>query len=130
MILEHKFLFWYYIIEIKFERKIKLKKIISLILAAVIMISFGVTAFAQTNETNINGSNWMSALNGENPVTAINMPGTHDSASKNALPFNAVTSTQNKTILEQLYAGVRYLDIRLELTKSGELNVIHGISHC
>ena len=107
-----------------------MKKIISLIIAAVMMISFGVTAFAQTNETNINGSNWMSALNGEELVTAINMPGTHDSASKNALPFNVVTSTQNKTIIEQLYAGVRYLDIRLELTKRDEINVVHGISQC
>ena len=30
----------------------------------------------------INGANWMSGLCSDLPITAINMPGTHDSATK------------------------------------------------
>ena len=107
-----------------------MKKIISFLIAAVMIISVGITAFAQNEKTDIDGSNWMSALDSNQLITSINIPGTHDSASKNAMPFNALSSTQNKTIAQQLYSGVRYLDIRLELTKKGDINVIHEISDC
>lgn len=64
----------------------------------------------------INGANWMSGLCSDLPITAINMPGTHDSATK-YVRFKPICNTQNLTIEEQLQIGVRYLDMRFELKR-------------
>ncbi len=76
----------------------------------------------------INGSNWMSAIDGNTPITALNIPGTHDSATKYC-DFSLFSQTQSLTIEEQLYAGVRYFDMRFSL-KNGEFVCAHSISDC
>lgn len=48
-------------------------------------------------------------------ITSLTIPGTHDSATMNA-DANAVSRTQSLTVAEQLYAGVRYFDIRLKMS--------------
>ncbi|MGN1194936.1 MAG: phosphatidylinositol-specific phospholipase C domain-containing protein [Acutalibacteraceae bacterium] len=92
----------------------KQKRLISLILTVLLVFSIGVTGLAAAEEQ-IDGSNWMSAIDGEKKITAITIPGTHDSATVNA-DANAVSRTQSLTIAEQLYAGVRYFDIRLKMS--------------
>ena len=47
----------------------------------------------------INGANWMSGLCSDLPITAVNMPGTHDSATK-YVRFKPICNTQNLTIEE------------------------------
>lgn len=80
------------------------------------------------NKAMINGSNWMSAIDGATSITALNVPGTHDSATKYCA-FSLFSQTQSLTIEEQLYAGVRYFDMRFRL-KNGEFICAHSISDC
>lgn len=77
----------------------------------------------------INGANWMSGLCSNLPITAINMPGTHDSATK-YVRFAPICNTQNLTIEEQLQIGVRYLDMRFELKGGRKLVAVHSIADC
>lgn len=66
---------------------------------------------------------WMSTLDDEVPLSALSIPGTHDScAYTSTWPF---ISTQNMSIKKQLYAGVRYFDFRLGLV-ADELQMVHG----
>ncbi|MGA9637853.1 phosphatidylinositol-specific phospholipase C [Flavobacterium sp.] len=58
-----------------------------------------------------NMSNWMGALDETKSLTALSIPGTHDSGALHE-PFFGTTVCQTLTIDEQLKAGVRYLDIR------------------
>jgi len=57
------------------------------------------------------------------------MPGTHDSGtytfSKSKL-FSAAGLTQNVDIYEQLSRGMRYLDVRVASSPSGETAIYHG----
>ncbi|HVE96249.1 MAG TPA: phosphatidylinositol-specific phospholipase C [Pseudonocardiaceae bacterium] len=59
----------------------------------------------------ISYSSWMSDLPGDVSVTAMSIPGTHDSACTEG-PLG-VAKTQNLDIPEQLNAGIRFIDIRL-----------------
>ena len=95
----------------------KTNRIISLVLAVLLIFSLGITGFATDSESKVCGSNWMSAVDGKKRITALTVPGTHDSATANA-DLNAVSKTQSLSITGQLYAGVRYFDIRLK--KSGD----------
>ncbi|KAK3672406.1 hypothetical protein LTR78_007713 [Recurvomyces mirabilis] len=66
---------------------------------------------------------WMSKLDDDNNISALTIPGTHDSAAfTNSWPF---IQTQNKTIMEQLNAGIRYFDLRCGLRDDG-LEMVHG----
>ena len=59
--------------------------------------------------------NWMADLPDETPVSLINIPGTHDSATYAAriLQFRKLSKCQTWDISEQLQAGIRYLDLRI-----------------
>lgn len=104
----------------------KAKRIISIVLTALIIFSVAVTAFA-AEEAAVSGSNWMSAIDGEKKITAITVPGTHDSATANA-DFNSASRTQSLSVTGQLYAGVRYFDIRLKLSK-GTFYSVHSLAY-
>lgn len=103
-----------------------MKKTLAVILALLIL-SFSVLTFSAENG-GINGSNWQSAVDGSLPITAINMPGTHDSAAR-YLYFSTRARTQSLSVLQQLYAGVRYLDVRLALSGNSIL-AMHGVLNC
>ena len=76
----------------------------------------------------INGANWMSGLCSDLPITAINMPGTHDSATK-YVRFKPICNTQNLTIEEQLQIGVKNqkAQIRAFQTRSALFTVIYWV---
>ncbi len=62
------------------------------------------------------GSNWMQRLPNDKPISRVAMPGTHDAGTA-SLPESGLTHmghTQNFTITEQLYDGIRAFDIRLK----------------
>lgn len=74
------------------------------------------------------GKNWMSEINPRLKITRINIPGSHNSAAK-YIPLSFFARCQSLTILEQLEAGIRYLDIRLRLNQEG-FNLAHGFLNC
>lgn len=103
-----------------------MKKASAIILSAIILIASAISVSALSG--NINGANWMSSLNGSVPITAINIPGTHDSATQ-YVSFSRFARTQSMSILQQLYSGVRYLDIRLKI-KSNSIIAVHSVATC
>lgn len=68
---------------------------------------------------------WMSALPGNLPLSALSMPGTHDSGARYDVIVPGTAKCQELSIAEQLSCGVRYLDIRCTRA-SGRLEIYHG----
>ncbi len=81
----------------------------------------------------LNGSNltgWMGEIDGSKSLSDINIPGTHDSATKYS-QFSMITKCQFLSIKEQLENGFRMLDIRLEgISKTNKLKLVHSIATC
>lgn len=73
---------------------------------------------------------WMAALDDDLPLTAVVIPGTHNSGAAHAqLAF--FSKCQSLTVGEQLEAGFRYLDIRLSGNSGDrELKLTHGFTNC
>ncbi len=71
---------------------------------------------------------WMSVLPDAAPISKINIPGTHDSASR-FVSASWITKCQHTSIAEQLKMGVRLLDIRMELKKDTFV-AVHAIIDC
>lgn len=67
---------------------------------------------------------WMSKLSDNLNLYELSIPGTHDSGTKEVAINYAVC--QFFTIAEQLSAGIRFFDIRLD----GNLNLSHGGTDC
>ena len=59
---------------------------------------------------------WMSYVDGQRPVSTLSIPGTHDagSASLSASAVVNTAHTQNFSVVDQLYDGIRAFDIRLK----------------
>lgn len=100
-----------------------------LIVLAFAVLMYVIPAFETVDGTRVEGSaDWMKQLDDAEYLSEVVLPGTHDSATKNAqLAF--ITKCQSLTIGEQLEAGFRYLDVRLGA--SGEkLKLMHGFTNC
>lgn len=101
-------------------------RILSVLSAVAVVISaFSVGVFAAKP---VKTENWMSAIGDKTPITAINMSGTHDSATQ-FVTAGPIARTQSLSIYDQLKIGVRYLDIRLEKTDN-DFIAVHGIADC
>ncbi len=73
-------------------------------------------------------NNWMKNLSDNTLISEINLPGTHDSCTCR-VQFAFLSKCQKMNITQQLNAGIRYLDIRVE--KDGEkLKLVHDIADC
>jgi 1-phosphatidylinositol phosphodiesterase len=71
----------------------------------------------------ITGATWMSHLPSSTPMSALTIPGTHDSSAYTySWPFIA---TQTMDITTQLNAGIRYFDLRCGL-RANTLEMVHG----
>ncbi|MFC5048360.1 phosphatidylinositol-specific phospholipase C domain-containing protein [Aquimarina hainanensis] len=85
------------------------------------------TTIAQTGQT------WMKYISDDTKISRITIPGTHDSGSVDGeegtfswvIPDDAKIN-QHETIMEQLYLGVRFLDIRLQDEKDKNPRIVHG----
>lgn len=100
-----------------------LKRISALLLAAIILAAALPCSAKQSD-----ACSWMSGIRSKTPITAINIPGTHDSATQ-YVSFGGISQTQELSISQQLCAGVRFLDIRLEKTEDGFISV-HSAADC
>ncbi len=69
-------------------------------------------------------NNWMKKIGNDKSLKDINIPATHDSATK-FCDYSLFASCQNFTIKEQLYMGVRCFDIRVEGMK-----IVHSFCKC
>ena len=69
-------------------------------------------------------NNWMKEIGNEVSLKDINIPGTHDSATKYCT-LSLFSSCQSFTIKEQLYIGVRCFDIRVDGMK-----LVHAFCKC
>lgn len=84
------------------------------------LMAFMATVSAQT----LNRSAWMKGLADDVPVARLTIPATHDSG---ALLGGEALQTQDISIREQLEAGVRGFDIRLQACDNGKLGVYHSV---
>ena len=76
---------------------------------------------------NINEGSWMSNLPDNLKLNQINIPGTHDSGTYGIYDRIEVpwSRTQTLDIKDQLFNGIRYLDIRIETNGDHEMYISH-----
>lgn len=90
-------------------------------------------------ESDVNAGNWMSKLSDDIPLSAVNIPGTHDACCNRidgSLTYNLLNQqwiqvmTQYLYLGEQLNAGVRAWDIRVSKFQSDvgvdDPEIVHG----
>lgn len=74
----------------------------------------------------MNSRNWMSFLDDNVLMSAITIPGTHDSAAyTRSWPFVA---TQKMSVIQQLDSGIRYFDFRCAL-RNDAVEMVHGVTY-
>lgn len=66
---------------------------------------------------------WMGAVEDAEWVSALTVPGTHDSCARSEVPF---VRTQYLSISQQLALGIRFFDLRLRRHDDGKLYCYHG----
>jgi hypothetical protein len=74
-------------------------------------------------------TDWLRDLPDSTSVMAITLPGTHDSAAISSNPFHTPYACHSNSITDQLDAGIRLLDVRLQVTvEDGQIvfNTCHG----
>ena len=75
------------------------------------------------NGRSVTGANWMSFIPDDTVLSDVNIPGTHDAATAQcATASNYIAQCQQLSINDQLYAGLRYFDLRLDNQK----RLVHG----
>lgn len=116
-----------------------LKTALAALLTLAMLLASGTAVFADetVDIEKLNASEWMASIPGGAYISALNVPGTHDSGlSLASAGVSAFAQCQKLTITQQLEAGVRFFDIRLRYAgnpkKVGtkdeikELYVCHG----
>ncbi|MFG2846524.1 phosphatidylinositol-specific phospholipase C domain-containing protein [Kitasatospora sp. NPDC048296] len=78
--------------------------------------------------TAVDPSAWMAALADTTPLTALTIPGTHDSCCTDPWHGTEWSHTQNWGLPEQLQRGIRFLDIRCNglAGTADELGIYHS----
>ncbi len=93
--------------------------IVVLLLAALLFF-----AFIPSEKSKSDASDWMADLPDDRPLSALAIPGTHDSGALYSIA-DVAGKCQSLSVAEQLKAGVRFLDIRLQL-RGERLAVVHS----
>lgn len=98
---------------------------IGLLLFVLFLFPYLERVSATPTETSVD---WMKSISDDIRLDEISIPGTHDSATAYVqLPF--FMRCQSLTVAEQLEAGYRYLDIRLN-EENGRLYFYHSFAKC
>ncbi len=72
--------------------------------------------------------NWLKDLPDNTKISDINLPGTHNSGAC-FVQFSFLSRCQNMTISQQLDAGIRFFDIRVEKLEN-KLKIVHAVADC
>ncbi|WP_300543993.1 hypothetical protein [Maricaulis sp.] len=75
-------------------------------------------AIVDLHTTDTSASNWLQSIDDSLPLGNINLPGTHDSAAINTT-IHTPYACHRFSITDQLNGGVRLLDVRLKVQKTG-----------
>ena len=115
------------------KKKHILRRILTVLLVLILLAAaalYGIPLMETVSvKTADRSADWMADLDDGLRLNEIVLPGTHDAATQYAqLAF--ITKCQALSIGEQLEAGFRYLDIRLELTDAGSFRLMHGFIKC
>ena len=110
------------------------RRLLALVPAALLLVVLGMLVLPLTegaDTTPVPGSaDWMAALPDDTPLSALVIPGTHDSATQ-YVQLAYFSKCQALSVGEQLEAGFRYLDIRLgDGDKGGLPLLMHGFTKC
>lgn len=102
---------------------------IGILLCLVLGVLFVFPYFEQVSDAPTETSaDWMKEIEDEAFLQNLNIPGTHDSAAAYVqLPY--FMRCQSLSIEEQLEAGYRYLDIRLNV-ENGKMFLYHAFARC
>ena len=107
-----------------------MKKIIVLFMCCILFVTIAALAGCQATPTvqldDDWGARWMGDIADNALLSALSIPGTHDSGAYRSGLIADMGKDQTYDIADQLAMGVRFLDIRLVL-KKGKLGVYHGI---
>lgn len=95
-------------------------------IAIIICIAsfFGMLPISTISST-YNGKNWMKNIDDATPITTLSIPGSHDSGAFHSIG-DLSGKCQDMSIFDQMNAGVRFFDIRLQ-QRNNELKVVHSI---
>ena len=102
--------------------------IVLILLAAVLYVVGAIYPGGRGGGDDAGLSDWMAELDGTKPLSTLNIPGTHDSATRYIFPAYFLQD-QDTSMPRQLENGYRYLDVRVAL-KNGELVLIHAFGQC
>ena len=95
------------------------------IAAGVCVVSLFAMLPLSTTSSTTSGKDWMKNLNDSTSLTSISIPGSHDSGAFHSIG-DLSGKCQDLAISDQLKAGARFFDIRLQ-QRNDELKVVHGI---
>ena len=90
----------------------------------LVALTLSILAFAPFDCGKLDGSNWMSQLNGDLELNQVSIPGSHDSGATHSIG-DVAGKCQSLSVGEQLKIGVRFFDIRLQQRK-GVLHLVHS----
>lgn len=79
----------------------------------------------QLDYTDYQGQNWMQNIGDGTTLARMSMPGTHDTMTLGGSSYGPSVQTQTMTLIEQLYSGIRVIDIRL-VHNNNAFDIYHG----
>ena len=103
------------------------KKIVGSIFSIGIVAASAILGFSSVLKQNYKGNKyatWMSSLNDNTSLRAVNMPGSHDTMALYSIG-DLAGQCQSLSLADQLNLGVRFLDIRLK-QEGNNLKAVHG----
>lgn len=102
-----------------------MKNIVNYVISIVLIFAIAAFAVAPLESPLTNkGVRWMSELEDDRAVNELSIPGTHDSGATHSIA-DVAGKCQSLSIEDQLYIGVRFFDIRLQLVED-DFNVVHS----
>ena len=109
------------------------RRILCVILALILLAAAAFFGIPMTEHVSVKtterSSDWMADLDDDLRLNEIILPGTHDSGTQ-YVQLAFFSKCQALSVGEQLEAGFRYLDIRLELMNDGSFHLKHGFTDC
>ncbi|HAQ51884.1 MAG TPA: hypothetical protein DCR12_03860 [Lachnospiraceae bacterium] len=113
--------------------KKKIKVLLGLCMALLVAFTsapYGIVYAEENKEQDKHYLDWMSEIPDKTKISAISIPGTHDSATEYCT-LSYCTSCQDTSMYEQMRNGYRYLDVRLQINdKKDGFIFTHGGFKC